>query len=82
MLIDYIGKLETTLVDPIKLSNVVKNDVKKTVHDELIKKVNAIQAIDTSDLFRKADNDTKIVDMKNKTPNDLNTAEQRAIREE
>ena len=75
MLIYYLGKLETTLVDPSELSNVVKNDVKKTVHDELIKKVNAIQATDTGDLFRKADNDTKIVDMKNKTRNDFNTAE-------
>ena len=46
-----IGKLETTPVDLSKLSNVVKKDVvKKIVYDELIKNVNAIEAIDTSDL--------------------------------
>ena len=41
------------MVNPVvlsKLSNVVKNVVKKAVHDELIEKVNAIQAIDARDL--------------------------------
>ena len=39
------------LIDLSKLSNVVKNNVvKKTVHDELVKNVNAFQTIDTSDL--------------------------------
>ena len=38
-----IGKLETTPIDLSKLSNVVKNNVvKKTEHDELVKKVNNI----------------------------------------
>ena len=40
-----IRKLETTPADLSKLSNVVKNEaIKKTVYDELVKKVNAIQA--------------------------------------
>ena len=33
--------------------------VKKNVCDELVKKVNAIQTTDTSDLVEIADNDTK-----------------------
>ena len=38
-----ISKLETTLVGLSKLSDVAKNEVvKKSVFDELIKKVNAI----------------------------------------
>ena len=46
-----IGKLETTPVHLTKLSNVVKTDaVKKTIYDELVKKVSAIQTTDTSDL--------------------------------
>ena len=40
-----IRKLETTPADLSKVSNVVKNEaIKKTVYDELVKKVNAIQA--------------------------------------
>ena len=50
-----IDKLKTIPVDLSKLSNVVKKDVvKKTVFDELVKKVNAIQTNDTSDLVKKA----------------------------
>ena len=46
-----IDKLETTPVDLSKLTNVVKYEVvKKTIYDELIKKVNAI---DTSKLVKK-----------------------------
>ena len=38
-------------VDLTKLRNVLKNDfVKKNVYDNLVKKVNAIQTIDTNDL--------------------------------
>ena len=49
-----IGKLETTPVDLSKLSNEVKNDVvKKTVYDELVKKINAVQTTDTSNLVKK-----------------------------
>ena len=39
-------KLETDLVDLSKLTDVVKNvAVRKTVYDELVKKVNAIQSL-------------------------------------
>ena len=49
-----IEKLETTPVDLSKLSDLVKDDVaKKTEYDELIKKVNAVQATDTSNLVKK-----------------------------
>ena len=48
-----IGKLETTPVDLSKLSDVVKHEaVKNTEYNELVKKVNAIQTIDTSDLVK------------------------------
>ena len=59
-----IAKLETTLVDLSKLSNVVKNDIfKKTEHDELVKKVNAIKTTDTSKLVQKTDYNTKIYEI-------------------
>ena len=49
-----IGKLEHTLVDLNKLSNVVKNTVfKKTEYVELPKTVNAIQTTDTSNFIIK-----------------------------
>ena len=45
------GKIETTPVDLSKQKDVVKNGVvKKTLYDELIKEVNAIQTTDTSNL--------------------------------
>ena len=40
-----IGKLETAPVDLSKLSNVVKNFVKETEYNELVKKVNKILLI-------------------------------------
>ena len=44
-----IDKLKTVTDDLSKLTNVVKSDVvKKTVYDGLVKKVNAIQTVDTS----------------------------------
>ena len=46
-----IGKSETP-VDLGKLSNLVKNDVKKNECDELVEKVNAIQTTDTSNLVQ------------------------------
>ena len=50
-----IGKLETDPTHLSKLSNVVKNNiVKKTEYDELVKKVNAIQTVGTSNLVKKA----------------------------
>ena len=62
-----IGKLETTPVDLSKLSNVAKNDVvKKAEYDELVKKVSAIQNIDTSNLVRKTDYNTKINEIEKK----------------
>ena len=55
------GKLETTPVDLIKLSDVLKNDVvKKTEWNEFVKNVNNIQTTDTSDLVKKTDYNTKI----------------------
>ena len=50
-----IGKLETTPVDLIKLSDIVKNDVKKTEYYELVKKVNNIKNTYTSNLLKKAE---------------------------
>ena len=42
-----------------KPSDIGKNEVaKKTVYDELVKKVNAIQTTDTSNLVKKVDYDT------------------------
>ena len=59
-----IGKLKTTPGNLSKLSSVVKNEVlKKTVLDELVKKVNVIQAIQKLMLFnlvKKSDHNTKI----------------------
>ena len=49
-----IDKLETTPVGLSKLSDAVKNEfIKKTVYDELVKKVNAIHTTDISNLFKK-----------------------------
>ena len=51
-----IEKLEPTPVDLSKLDNEVKNDiVRKTEYDELVKNVDAIQTIGTSDSIKKAD---------------------------
>ena len=63
----YIDKLATIPVDLSKLSNVVKNGVvKKTVHDQLVTKVNNI---DTSDFVLKTNYNTKITGLENKIPN-------------
>ena len=65
-----VDKLKTVPVDLSKLSDVVKNQVvKKSVYDKLVKKVNAIQAIDTSDLVKKADNNTRSQDNEKKIIN-------------
>ena len=43
-------------VDLYQLSNVVEKEVvKKTVFDELVKKIDTIQTIDASNLVKKAD---------------------------
>ena len=62
-----IDKLETTPVDLNKLSDVLKNQfLKNTVYDKLVKKDNAIQAVDASNLFIITDYDTKIGKFKNR----------------
>ena len=51
--IDYsdIDKFKTVPVDLSQLSNVEKNHVlKKTIYDELVQKINAVQTIDITDL--------------------------------
>ena len=60
-----IDKLPTVPVDLSKLSNVVKNDVKKTVYDKLVAKVNNI---DTSGLVKKTDYNMKITEIEDKIP--------------
>ena len=45
--------MESASINLSKLSKVVKNDIaKKIVFDKLVKKVNAIQTIDTSGLAK------------------------------
>ena len=68
-----IGRLETTLADLSKLSNVVKNEVvKKIEYNELAKIVNSINTTDTSCLVKKTDYNTKINDIEKKiTDHDL-----------
>ena len=62
-----IGKLKTTPVDLSEISNIVKkNVVKKTAYNELAKKVNAIQATDTSDLVKKMTITKKLIKSKRK----------------
>ena len=61
-----VDKLATGPVDLSKLSNVVKNDVKKTVYDKLVAKVNNIN---TSGLVKKTDYNTKITEIEDKSPN-------------
>ena len=62
-----IGKLETTPVDLRKLSDVIKNEVaEKTVHDKLLKKINAIQTNDASNLVKKMTTTQHSLKMKRK----------------
>ena len=58
-----VGKLVPVPVDLSKLNDDV---VKETEYDELIRKVNAIQTTDTSDLVRKTDYNTKTNEIKYK----------------
>ena len=49
-----LGKLEITPFDSSKLCNVVKNDaIKKSIYNELFKKVNINDTTDTDDLVKK-----------------------------
>ena len=50
-----LAKFKTVPVDSNNLSNIVKNDVvKKNAYDGLVKKVNAIRTIHTTDLVKEA----------------------------
>ena len=60
-----IDKLATVPVDLGKLSNEVKNVIKKTVSDKFVAKVNNI---DTSALVKKTDYNTKITEIEDKIP--------------
>ena len=61
-----IDKLAPVPIDLYKLSDLVKNDVKKTVYDELVAKVNNI---DTSAFVLKTKYDTDKSELENKIPN-------------
>ena len=62
-----IGKLKTTPLDLTRLSDLEKNKVvKNTTYDELIKKVDAIQAINSSDLVKKTDYNKKFNEIEKK----------------
>ena len=67
----HIEKLIPALTDLSKLSNAVKNDVKKTAYDKLVAKVNAISLnnIDTSDFALKTKYDTDKSELEKKIPN-------------
>ena len=59
-----IDRVAPVLTDLSKLSNVVKNDVKKTVYDKLVAKVDDI---DTNDFVLKTNNTDK-TELENKIP--------------
>ena len=59
--LDLDDKSKTAPVNLSTLKNVVKNDVvKRDAYDEFVKKVNAVQTIDTSGLVKKTDYDKKL----------------------
>ena len=67
MINEIFGKLETTSVDLSKLSDVEKNEiVTKALYDELGKNINAIETIDTSNLAKKTDYNTKVSEFEKK----------------
>ena len=62
-------KLRTVSVDLSKLSNAGNKDAdENTAYNELVRKVNAIQTIDTSNLVKKANDKTKIIESETKIP--------------
>ena len=61
-----IEKLATIPVDLSKLSNVVKNDVVKTVYDKLVA---IVDNIDTNNFVLKTNFNNKFTGLENKTPN-------------
>ena len=63
----YVNKLAPVSVDLKKLSDVIDNNVvKKTVYNEWVKKVNAIQITDTSYLVKKLTKTQNLVKFKGK----------------
>ena len=71
-----INKLAPVPVDFSKLSDVVKNVVKKTVYDKLVAKVNNI---DTSDFVLKTKYNTDKTGLENKIPDISNLATKTAL---
>ena len=72
-----VDKFKPVPTDLRKLTDVVKNDVvKKTVYDQLVTKVNAI---DTTELVTKTDYDAKIKDIEDKIPSITNFAANSAL---
>ena len=71
-----IVKLAPFLVDLSKLSDLVKNVVKKTVYDKLLAKVNNI---DTSDFVLKTKYNTDKTELENKIPDISNLATKTAL---
>ena len=64
-----IGKLKTVPVDLSKLSNVVKNVIKKTEYNKLVNKVNNI---DTSGFILKTKYDADKLELEKKIPDTSN----------
>ena len=71
-----IDKLVPVPTDLSKLSNVVKNDVKKTAYNKLVAKVDNI---DTSDFVLKTKYDTDKAELEKKIPNISNLATKTAL---
>ena len=68
------NKLQTIPTDLSELNDVVDNDVvKKTRYDTLVKKVNTIGAIDTSELVKKLATSEKLKKLRRKYLTILNT---------
>ena len=66
------NKLQTIPTDLSELNDVVDNDVvKKTRYDTLVKKVNTIGAIDTSELVKKTGYIRKIKEIEEKIPDHI-----------
>ena len=73
-----IDKLEPVPVDLSKLSDVVKNVVKKTMYDKLVAKVNNI---DTSDFLLKTKYQTEKTELENKIPDVSNLVKKTKLTE-
>ena len=73
-----IGKLETTPVDLSKLSNVVKNDVKKTEYNTQVKNIED-EITDFTNLATKFTLNAKINEIKGEIPSITNLATTTAL---